>query len=375
MAGVVTLVASPEEVLSVETVGYADLSTKEAMKPDAVFWIASMTVPMTATAVMVLVDDGKLRLDDRVEKFLPELRVQMVAASPSHGKDHGGLVKPKQRLKIRHLLTHTGGLTEFRTPGTPRDRVPLRDAVRFAAQSPLKFEPGSKCEYSNIGIDVLGRVVEVVSRMPYERFMEKRLFRPLGMKDTTFWPSDEQLRRLPQMYKPGPRNTGLEAVPKIGFFTYPLGDRRRQPFPAAGLFSTAADVSIFCRMFLQGGQYEGHRYLVAETVRQMTSTQTEGVLGMGDREQGCGFGWMTMQKARTNEAGPSGPYGYHGAYGTWIWISPPHKLVMLLMSQLTGQSDGDIRDMRLAFGGASHKAFPVVLPKPAPPPAEKKSGS
>ena len=137
----------------------------------------------------------------------------------------------------------------------------------------MQFEPDSKYQYSNAGINTAGRIIEVVSGMPYEEFLDKRLFGPLGMKDTTFWPNEEQLQRLAKSYKPNADKTGLEEI-TIGQLKYPLSDRKRQPMPAGGLFSTAADVGRFCQMVLNGGVFDGKRYLSEAAVKQMTSKQT-----------------------------------------------------------------------------------------------------
>jgi CubicO group peptidase (beta-lactamase class C family) len=138
---------------------------------------------------------------------------------------------------------------------------------------PLDFEPGSKrFQYSNAGINTAGRIIEVGGGMAYEKFLDKRLFEPLGMKDTTFWPSEEQLKRLAKSYKPNADKSDLQEV-EIAYLHYPLHDRKRQPMPGGGLFSTAADVCRFCQMVLNRGTFQGKRYLTEDAVKQMTSIQ------------------------------------------------------------------------------------------------------
>ena len=179
------------------------------MKTDALFWIASMSKPMTATALMMLVDEGKVKLDDPVEKYLPEFKGQWMIAEQD--KDHMLLKRPKHPITVRNIRRHTSGLRPTSVMETPTlDLLPLRDAVRSYAMTPLQFDPGSQYQYSNAGINTAGRIIEVVSGMPYEEFMQKRLFDPLGMKDTTFWPTEEQVKRLAKSYKPGKDNKGLE---------------------------------------------------------------------------------------------------------------------------------------------------------------------
>ena len=203
LAGAVTLVATRDRMLSLETVGYADVAAKTPIRSDALFWIASMSKPMTATALMMLVDEGKVRLDDPVEKYLPEFHGQMVVAEKTD--DRLVLKKPAHPITVRNILSHTSGLPFSSLMEQPTlDLLPLRDAARSYAMTPLQFEPDTRYQYSNAGINTAGRIIEVVSGMPYEEFMDRRLFRPLGMVDTTFWPSERQLSRLARAYKPGP---------------------------------------------------------------------------------------------------------------------------------------------------------------------------
>ena len=194
LAGAVTLVATKDKVLSVEAVGYADVEARRPMKPDALFWIASMSKPLTATAFMMLVDETKVNLDDPVEKYLPEFKGQMVAVEQN--EDHVLLKKPARPITVRDVLSHTSGLP-FASRVEPKiDQHPLREAVISYALTPLQSQPGTKYAYSNAGINTAGRIIEVVSGMPYQVFMDQRLFKPLGMKDTTLWPNAAQLKRL-----------------------------------------------------------------------------------------------------------------------------------------------------------------------------------
>ena len=195
-----TLVASKDKVLSLEAVGCADVAAKRPMQTDCLFWIASQSKPITAAALMMLVDEGKVKVDDPVEKYLPEFKGQMVVAEQD--KDHVLLKKPKHPILVRNVLSHTSGLPFATAIENPTlDLYPLATRVRSYAMLPLGFEPDSKYQYSNAGINTAGRIIEVVSGMPYEKFLDKRLFEPLGMKDTTFWLSPEQIKRL------GPRPT------------------------------------------------------------------------------------------------------------------------------------------------------------------------
>jgi CubicO group peptidase (beta-lactamase class C family) len=346
LAGAVTLVASKDKVLALETVGYADIAAKKPMRTDCLFWIASMTKPITATALMILVDEGKVNIDDPVEKYLPEFNGQMVKSGTD--KNHPLLKKPAHPITVKNLLTHTSGVAGDPGPGGRWDVLPLSEAVKNYAKSPLKFEPGSRYEYSNPGINVLGRIIEVVGGVPYEEFLQKRLFGPLGMRDTTFRPNAEQVRRLAKSYKPTADKKGLEET-TVWALSYPLSDGKRTPFPAGGLFSTASDLAQFCRMVFCGGLLEGKRYVSEESVRRMTSVQTASPLPPR------GLGWGASPK-------PDGPFGHGGAYRTNMSIDPEHRLVTILLVQHTTWTD-EGKKVHSTFQQAALKAFGVV-PKP-----------
>ena len=209
------------------------------MAPDSLFWIASMTKPMTCTALMMLVDEGKVNVDEPVEKYLPEFEGQMTIAEQDD--DHILLKKPSHPILVREILNHTSGLSFSSAIEKPTfDQFLLRDAVRSYAMTALHFEPGTKYQYSNAGTNTAGRIIEVVSGMPYEVFMDRRLFGPLGMDDTTFWPSEDQVRRLAKIYQSKADKTGLEEA-ILTQLSYPLNNPKRKPMPAGGLFATARD--------------------------------------------------------------------------------------------------------------------------------------
>ncbi len=342
LAGAVTLVASKDRVLSLDTVGYADLAAKKPMRPDSLFWIASMSKPITATALMLLVDEGKVKIDDPVEKYLPECKDLWLAVEQD--RDHILLKKPRHPITVKNILSHTSGMPPRSALEQPTlDRFQLRDAVRSYTMTPLLFEPDSSYRYSNAGINTAGRIIEVVSGMPYEEFLQKRLFDPLGMKDTTFWPNEEQLGRLAKSYRPDTGKTGL-AETTITQLSYPLNDRKRQPMPAGGLFSTANDMGTFCRMVLGGGVFEGKRYLSEAAVRQMTSVQT------GDLPQSYGLGWAMPKKA-------GGSFGHGGAYSTHMTIDPQRGLVLVFLVQHAGYPGSDGKNILPAFEKAAQEKF------------------
>ncbi len=201
LAGAVALVANKDRILSVETVGSTDIAAMKPMRADTVFWIASQSKGMTATAVMRLVDEGRIALDDAVEKYLPEFRGQKVVVEKD--ADHVVLRKPVHPITVREVLSHMSGLPFQSAIEVPTlDGLPLAAAVRSYAMTPLQTEPGTHYQYSNAGINTAARIIEVVAKMKYEDFMQRRLFDPLGMKDTTFWPTEKQARRIAKSYRP-----------------------------------------------------------------------------------------------------------------------------------------------------------------------------
>lgn len=341
LAGAVMLVATSDKVLSVEAVGYADISARKRMTTDALFWIASQSKPMTAAGLMMLVDEGKVNVNAPVERYLPEFRGQMVVVEKD--EDHMVLRRPEHPITVREILSHTSGLP-FRSPmeEPTLDGLSLRDAVRSYALGPLQFEPGTKYEYSNAGINTAARIIEVVSGMPYEQFMDERLFKPLRMKDTTFWLNATQLRRLAKSYQANPDHSDLEET-TITQLRYPLNDRTRRPMPAGGLFSTAGDVARFCQMILNGGMLDGRRYLSEEAVRQMTTKQT------GDTvSEGYGFGWSMRGDT----------YGHHGAYATSMEIAPQRGLITVLLMQHASFPRQDGAAIEKAFAESVRSVFP-----------------
>jgi CubicO group peptidase (beta-lactamase class C family) len=330
LAGAVTLVADREKILDVGTVGYGDVKSGKPMTTDAVFWIASQSKPITAAALMMLVDEGKVALDDPVSKYVPEFKDLWLAVEQD--RDHMLLKRPARPVSVRDLLRHTSGLPFSSMMERPTlDGLALSYAVRSYAMTPLQFEPGTKYQYSNAGINTAGRIIEVASGMAYEEFLDRRLFGPLGMKDTTFWPNSEQLKRLAHAYKPNAAKDDLEET-TIGQLRYPLDERTRKPMPAGGLFSTANDVARFCQMMLNGGTFERRRYLSEDAVREMTRRQTGEEI-----KESYGLGLST---------GPDG-FGHGGAFATNMTVDSRRGLVYVFLVQHAG------------FPGEGGKAFSI----------------
>jgi CubicO group peptidase (beta-lactamase class C family) len=352
IAGAVTLVAQRGEVVALDALGHSNLDARRKMKTDDLFWIASMTKPMTAVAILMLQDDGKLSVEDPVEKYLPEFKGQWLTSERS--VTGLGLIKPARPVRIRDLLTHTSGLGDL---PAPRGDCSLAELVMAYSQMPLKFQPGSKWEYCNSGINTLGRIVEVVSGKPYAKFMQQRLFDPLDMDDTTFWPSRWQLKRVAKPYQASPSGGLVEG--SIYFLKGPLTDRTRTPFPAGGLFSTASDVAHFYQMMLNGGLWRGKRLLSLAAATELTRTQTGEIkTGFVDgMSYGYGFAVVKEPAANTTRMLSSGTFGHGGAYGTQSWADPKRDLIFVLMYNWSKVPNADASPMREAFQNAVVHAF------------------
>jgi len=352
ISGAVTLVARHGEVLALDAIGYSDLATKRAMRTDDLFWIASMTKPIVAAAVLMLQDEGKLSVNDPVEKHLPEFKNQWMIGTRT--ATNMTLVRPPRAILIRDLLTHTSGLGDV---SSPRSHASLAELVMAYAREPLKFPPGSKWEYCNSGINTLGRIVEVVSGVPFAEFLQRRILDSLDMDDTTFWPSARQARRLAKSYQPGTNGAALVEA-EIFFLKGPLSDRSRTPFPSGGLFSTARDIAQFYFMILHGGEWRGKRMLTREAVAELTRTQTGDIkTGFVDGMSfGYGFAVVKEPKGITRMMSP-GTFGHGGAYGTQVWADPKRDLVVVLMIQRAKLPNADASPMREALQEAAVAAL------------------
>lgn len=340
VAGIVTAVVTREKVVALDAFGHANIADNTPMKPDTVFWIASMTKPITATAVMMLQDEGKLSVEDPVGKYVSELK----DLKTTDGK--------LANVTLRHLLTHTAGMGEA-TGEQSRKAETLADLIPAYAAQPVKFEPGTKWEYSQSGINTLGRIVEVASGKPFQDFVQEKLFGPMGMKDTTFYLNDAQAKRLAKSYK----RTGdaLEEAPIFILDGHSPTSRQRYPAANGGLFSTAPDYARFCQMILNQGTLDGRQYLKAETVKQMTSLQTPESIKTGFTEgNGWGLGWCVVRKPQgVSERLSPGSFGHGGAYGTQAWIDPVKGVAFILMTQRANFPNADASDIRKAFQEAA----------------------
>lgn len=320
IAGVVSVMARKDgTILSQNVLGYADIDAGGEMRADSVFWIASMTKPFTAAAVMMLVDEGKLSLDDPVTKHIPALQKLMVVESREDGRLV--LTKPVKPVTVRHLLSHTAGFAFLsEVQGLGLDVVSMEIAAMPSVTGPLQFQPGDNFLYSNQGINIAGRIIEIVSGMSYDDFLQTRIFDPLGMTDTTFWPDGELLGRVAKSYRYNALQKKLEEVP-VHYLNYPLNDRiTRHAEPGGGLFSTAADCTKFCLMLANDGEWNGKKLLTKEAISELKKDQT------GDLKRNYG---LCFDRSDNH-------FGHGGAYGTRMAVDAKREIVAIYMVQCAG---------------------------------------
>jgi CubicO group peptidase (beta-lactamase class C family)/glyoxylase-like metal-dependent hydrolase (beta-lactamase superfamily II) len=350
IAGAVTLVATPDRVIHLDATGNAALNPDEPMQKDAIFWIASMSKPVLATLLLMLQDEGLLSVDDPVEKYLPEFKGLKTADG-----------KPA-RVTIRHLLTHTSGMGEI-TGDQARACKTLDSVIPLYVAKPVGFMPGSKWVYCQSGINTGGRIAEVVTGEPLDKLMRRRLFDPLGMKDTTFYLTEKQLPRLAKSYRRTDKGE-LEATDIWFLNGKSPTSLDRFPAPNGGLFSTASDYARFCQMVLRGGELDGKRYLKPESVKLMTTIQTADLKTGFTAGNGWGLGWCVVREPQsiTGMLSP-GTFGHGGAYGTQAWIDPGTKRIYLLMVQRANFPNSDASEVRRGFQVAASAAFSALRGK------------
>jgi CubicO group peptidase (beta-lactamase class C family) len=364
ISGAVTLVARKGRVAHFEAQGVLDLESKKPMPKDALFWIASMSKPITGVAILMLVEEGKVRLTDPVSKFIPEFRGLKVAmmqertgppAAPASAGDTAApsfyTVPATREINIRDLLTHTSGLVSgglasssevqkvARKPGeTLSDYIPRLGAV------PLDFQPGTRWSYSpSAAFDTLGRVVEIVSGQSYDQFLRQRIFDPLGMKDTVFHPAEDRLPRVATMYHRAANALDkADTRDRLSNTAYFSG--------AGGLMTDAEDYLQFGEMLASGGQWNGKRLLSPKTVDLMASVHAPDTLP--GRPKGRSFGLSVQVINDAVAAGfrvSDGSFGWDGAYGTHFWVDPKEKVVGILMIQTNNPNRELDRDFENAL--------------------------
>jgi len=353
IAGAVTLVATKDKVLHLAAVGKSDVQTGRTLHTDDLFWIASMSKPITATAVAILVSDGKLSFDDPVGKYIPEFNDVMVTTQAADGTRT--LVKPTRPITLRDILSHTSGLGDG-YPGVGPDWT-LTQMSQLLAKQPLRFQPGTRWAYSTAGIDTAGRVVEVVSGMPYDQFLQKRLFDPLGMKNTSFWIETKDVDRYADTYILDPSNKLVHQPIQYLYGTQPT-DHKRPPLGGAGLFSTAEDIAKFYQMVLNHGTVAGKQILKAQTLAEMLRKQTGDLKARAGMPWGLGFCIVEDPTAmEANNMLTPGSFGHGGAFGTNSWADPKRGIIYVMMLERDKMGNPDNSPMHIEFQKAAAAAL------------------
>jgi len=351
ITGAVTVVSRKGRVAHFEAQGLMDLESKTPMRRDAIFRMASMSKPVTGVAILMLMEEGKVRLTDPVSRFIPEFKNTKVAmlktpsgpaTPPAPGQPPPPpeiyTVPAEREVTVRDLMTHTSGL-ESGGAGT-------REGARLSPRStssnlaayvptlgvvPLDFQPGTQWRYSALaGIETLGRIVEVASGQTFDRFLKTRLFDPLGMKDTAFYPTDDRLSRVVTLYE---RKDGkLSRTDTPGWLA-----TKTLLSGGGGLWSTADDYMLFAQMLVNGGILNGKRLLSPRTVDLMASNHVGDLYsGVNQRVKGMGFGLtveVVLDNVAANRRESIGSFGWDGAFGTHFWVDRKEQLVGLLMIQ------------------------------------------
>ena len=354
--GAVALVARNGKIVYHKAFGMADNESGRKMKTDDIFRIASQTKAITGTAVMILWEEGKFRLDDPISKYIPEFKNPGVLKTFNE-KDSSYTTEPaKSEITIRQLLTHTSGIgygvidgdDRFRkiyhkagiTDAFTSEHVILSENIKKLAKMPLHHNPGEAFTYSE-GLDVLGYLIEIVSGMPFDKFLRTRLFDPLGMDDTWFYLPDEKASRLVSVQEP--KDGTWKKFPKTFYDTdYPISGAKSYFAGGAGLSSTAKDYATFLQMYLNGGELNGKRILSRTTVQAIMGNQNYKVWGE-DAESyiGLAFGVLAKRGAEKGGQGSAGTFNWGGYFNTSYFADPVEKTIGVIMKQTQNQSNDD----------------------------------
>lgn len=358
-AGAVGLVARRGKIAYLKSWGDQDRQAGTAMSDDTIFRIYSMSKPITAVAVMMLYEEGYFTLNDPVAKFLPELasmQIQTETRNPDTKEITTNNRPAKHLITIRDLLRHTAGFSygifgntkvdqQYRKAGILTEDETLEAMVSKLGKISLRFEPATHWHYS-ISIDVAGRLVEVVSGMSFDQFLQQRMFAPLGMQDTGFVVPQNKTDRFAVLYTPKGGSTGRDAFLKSGPKTKkiePLVSSDLANFQegttffsgGGGLVSTAHDYLLFCQMMLNGGQLNGTRLLSRKSVELMTTSHMHNITGFGGNGETFGLSFKILEDLGTGgNLGTEGTYDWGGAAGTKFWIDPQEELIGIFMVQI-----------------------------------------
>ena len=357
LAGALAVVARKGKIAYWETVGMADRETGRALRDDDIFRIYSMTKPIVGVGLMMLYEEGKFRLNDPVKRHLPEMAGVKVLID-------GERRKPKREMTVQDLMRHTAGLTYGLFGNSPVDKLyteagvlagnrSIAEFVTKLGKLPLKHEPGATWDYS-VAVDVQGRLIEVLSGMDLDKYLEERIFKPLDMRDTAFRVPPEKKKRLAQLYLRAGGKQSIRAAPpgrSAGYFDY----ESKWFSGGGGLTSTARDYLRFAQMLLNGGKLDDARLLSRKTVELMTRNHVEGLkVGSPILRAGYGFGLdfaVHVDPTKSGLNGSVGEYNWEGLAGTLFWVDPAEQMVGLYMIQMLPPRLGDhrLKFKRLAY--------------------------
>lgn len=353
--GMVALVARKGKIVYHKAFGTADAQTGRAFHKDDIFRIASQTKAITATAVMMLWEEGRFRLDDPISKWIPEFKEMEVLEDFDEADTSYTTVPAENEITIRHLLTHTSGIGYGQIDSDPRFRkifekagiidafttenISIEENVKKLAELPLHFHPGEGYAYGE-GLDVLGYFVEILSGMPFDQFLKERLFDPLGMKDTWFYlPEELESQLVPVQVKS--EDGKWSRFPGHWFDPgYPVQGAKRFFSGGAGLSSTAKDYAQFIQMYLNGGELNGRRFLSRTTVDLIMRDHISGHWGEDpDSYLGLAYSVVTSKGERKGGMGSEGTFGWGGYFNTQYFGDPGEQIIGIIMKQVSGVSD------------------------------------
>jgi len=351
VAGVVVMIARRGKVAYFEPFGMRDIEAGKPMEKDTIFRIFSMTKPITSVAVMMLHEEGRFDLDDLVSKYIPQLgglEVGVEGKDPDTGEMTFTTVPAERDMTVRDLLRHTAGLTYgffarskvdemYLKAGVMGRAKTIEDMVEELGKLPLKHQPGSVWDYS-VACDVLGRFVEVISGKPFDKFLEERIFKPLGMNDTAFYVPETKKDRFAAVYtlgkdrkiKPSTSRSSRDFLTPPTFLS-----------GGGGLVSTTADYYRFCQMLLNKGELNGVRLLKPETVALMTTDHLGDTpkapigVALGMTNNGFGLGFRVTKASGHARYGAEGTYSWGGAASTIFWIDPKNEMIGIFMVQIS----------------------------------------
>lgn len=353
--GMVAMVVKDGKIVYHSAKGLADVESGKAMEKNSIFRIASQTKAITSTAVIILWEEGKIRLDDPISKYIPEFKNPQVLANFRYADTTYTTKSSSKEITIRHLLTHTSGLGYGVIDGDERmkmiyhkagvvdlfttEKVTIGESVKRLAKLPLHHEPGTKYTYSE-GLDVLGYLVEVVSGKPFDVFLKERIFDLLGMNDTRFYLSDAQAPRLVTVHT---RKDGKWASYPMTFYdpAYPKTGAKAFFSGGAGLSSTTEDYAKFLQMYLNGGVYDGKRILSPTTISTIMNNQVGDLLGDGGKDYGLAFGLVDEKGVAMGGLGSKGTFDWGGYFNTQYFADPQTKVIGLIFKQTSGAGNGD----------------------------------